>query len=100
MNANMGIVDLHYFHEAWKTEIQQTQTKVQRKTLHDESEKRKKKEEKKRTRFPPQSFSYPETEYDEFLEYSAAHNGALEEEDTMTLVNTTQPPVHNLILSE
>jgi len=46
MNANMGIVDLHYFREAWKTEIQQTQTKVQRKTLHDESEKRKKKKKK------------------------------------------------------
>lgn len=91
----MGIVDLDYFREAQKTEIQQTQTKVQRKTLHDESEKIKNKNKKKRTRFPHQSFSYPETEYDEFLEYSAAHNGALEEEDTMTLVNTTQPSVHN-----
>lgn len=58
MNANMGIVDLHYFREAWKTEIQQTQTKVQRKTLHDESEKIKIKIKKKNT-FPTSELQLP-----------------------------------------
>lgn len=55
---------------------------------------------KTHTCFSSQSFSYPETDYDKFLEYSAAQNGALEEENIMTLMNTIQPPVYNTILSD